>query len=199
MQPLEDAVQIRVGTGAGCASVPSPRGEESYVAAVEQIFGVGAEAVLALYPAASYPIPRKALSAIFGDLAQHCPTRRTLRALGASQVEPVRRYLFAYDFPSGPLAPFGAGHGMDMVFFWEDFAFLQHTPSAAETELAGRMMDYLIAFAATGNPEHGGAPGWPLYDPATDPYLKLDEVIEEASGFRGPECDFWDAVDAATR
>jgi len=168
--------------------------EADYEAAVEGLFGTGATLVLSAYPASAYPTPRDAMAAILGDLAQHCPSRRALRDAAGSQTEPVWRFLFAYDFVSGPLAPYGAAHGHDVAFFWKDFDFIDHSPTPAETALADAMMGYLVRFAATGDPNGDGAYGWPAYDAASDPYIVLDDPIAAGAGFHSAECDFWDQL-----
>jgi len=175
--------------------VPTPIVTEAdYEAAVTALFKEGAPAVLAVYPVANYPTPRHAMAMILGDLAQHCPSRRAARAATASQNEAVRRFLFAYGFETGPLAAFGAAHGHDVAFFWNDFASANITPSATEQELAYAMMDYFVRFAATGDPNGMGAVAWPEYEAASDEHLIFDDTIAVGSAWRTAECDFWDAL-----
>jgi para-nitrobenzyl esterase len=165
---------------------------EDYEQAIAQLFGVGATTVLAVYPAADYPTPRDAMVAVFGDLAQHCPSRRAARSVAKSQDEPVRRFLFSYGFESGPLAAFGAAHGHDVAFFWHDFSAPGPTPS--EQKLSDAMIRYLVQFAARGDPNTPELPPWPQNDTASEPYLVLDEPISQGSGFRDAQCDFWDSL-----
>jgi hypothetical protein len=82
------------------------------------------------------------------------------------------------------------------VFFWNDFPFVKHTPNVVETTLASQMMDFLLAFAETGDPTSRGVPS-PSYVVATDPYVRFDQNITTASMFRSAECDFWDALSDA--
>jgi para-nitrobenzyl esterase len=56
------------------------------------------------------------------------------------------------------------------------------------------MMDYWTRFAATGDPNGGGAVAWPRYDAASDPYLRLDTSLGADLGVRSASRDFWDAV-----
>ena len=56
------------------------------------------------------------------------------------------------------------------------------------------MIGYWSCFAATGNPNGGGAPEWPRATTGSDPYLKLDTTIAAGDGVRTAQCDFWDGL-----
>ena len=40
----------------------------------------------------------------------------------------------------------------------------------------------------------GAIPTWPVYDPATDPFLELDADPVAGQGIRTDKCDFWDSL-----
>jgi len=61
--------------------------------------------------------------------------------------------------------------------------------------LAELMAGYWGRFAATGDPNGGGAPAWPPYQPAEDRHLALDLVPAAGAGLRRAQCDLWDRVE----
>jgi carboxylesterase type B len=56
------------------------------------------------------------------------------------------------------------------------------------------MIGYWTRFAANTDPNGAGALAWPVYDPATDPYLNLDDTITSMAGLRAAKCDFWEKL-----
>ena len=69
-----------------------------------------------------------------------------------------------------------------------------YTPSAAEVTLSNETMDYWARFAATGDPNGGGAVQWLPYD-AAENILRLDDTIANLpGGYRNPECDYLSTV-----
>ena len=52
-----------------------------------------------------------------------------------------------------------------------------------------------INFATNEMPSAPGAPAWPAYDAATDPFLVLDETVSTGAGVRTAQCGFWDSID----
>ena len=70
----------------------------------------------------------------------------------------------------------------------------RYKPTAEETALSDTMIGYWSRFAATGNPNGGGAPEWPPAKAGSDPYLTLDTTITAADGVRTAQCDFWDGL-----
>jgi para-nitrobenzyl esterase len=69
-----------------------------------------------------------------------------------------------------------------------------YTPTPGEEALARSMMGYWTRFAAAGDPNGAGAPAWPRYEVASDPYVKLDDPIAKDERLHAERCDFWDAL-----
>jgi len=165
--------------------------EAQYHAELQRLFGASLAAeVEAQYPAATYPSPRDALVAVVNDVMEICPTRQLS---GAFAGDPdVRRFIYTHSFP-GPLARYHAAHGFDILLLFHDLALVGAT-SANDAALADAMMQYWVAFAATGDPNAAaGLPAWPSYAPQQDNYLALDWPLATAAGARTPQCDFWDS------
>jgi len=92
---------------------------------------------------------------------------------------------------------YGAFHTAELFFLFGNFNDGQqpgrgvvYTPSATDLTFSQAMMGYWARFAATGNPNGGGAVAWPLYDPTTDSMLQLDDTFVSINGYHNPQCDY---------
>lgn len=91
----------------------------------------------------------------------------------------------------------GAAHGVEVPFI---FGHVRARPEfqrpkvvpLTEAELAwgDTVRDYWIAFAKTGDPNGGGRPKWPEYQPGTDVMLDLGSEIKARSGIDKDQLDF---------
>ncbi|MCC6747028.1 MAG: carboxylesterase family protein [Deltaproteobacteria bacterium] len=156
-------------------------------------FGAKAPQVLAQYPLSSYASPAHAIADLLGDVGFVCPTRRTARAAVAGGVSSTYLYHFTQP-PSFALVPFLA------VFHTAELPFVFQNPGGAkpltaeEQQLARSMLGYWTRFAATGDPNGGGAPAWPAYAAGSDQHLELGPTIKVGSGLKQAACDFWDGL-----
>jgi para-nitrobenzyl esterase len=177
-------------------AVPMITTPAQYEMAVRMTFGpLGiADAVLAAYPVGDYPTPRAAYVQLTSDAKFVCGARRIARAAAAGQDEPVYRYHFTHALDSGPIAAFGAWHGLEVLFVFGVLDVAGYVPSAGEVALSQSMMGYWSRFGATGDPNGGSAVTWPEYDAALDNHLVLDDPIGTAEDVRTAQCDFWDSL-----
>ena len=60
------------------------------------------------------------------------------------------------------------------------------------------MQGYWTRFAASGDPNGGGATAWPPYETATDRHLLLVSPPSAGSAYLRDECAFWDTVAVAS-
>lgn len=177
-------------------SAPALQTEAQYEAAVRALVPLPALAdqVLAQYPAADFPTPRAAFVRLTTDAKFVCPSRSVLRARVAGG-RVAHRYVFTHALDSGPGRVFGAWHGLELAFVFDKLEIGGYVPSEAERSLARTMQAYWSSLAWHGSPSAPGAPAWPVYDRASDPYLVLDgDRVEVAHGFRTEACDFWDGL-----
>ncbi|MBZ0232337.1 MAG: carboxylesterase family protein, partial [Deltaproteobacteria bacterium] len=151
-------------------------------------YGALANAVLAQYPAASYPTPRAAYVRLTTDSRFVCPSREIAAHADAGQTEPVYRYFFRY-----AATALGAPHGIDVPFVFGTFDAIlvggtPYQPTATDLALAAAVQGYWSRFARTGDP--AGTPAWPAYG-ASDTALVLDAPLATEAGIRDADCDFW--------
>ena len=112
----------------------------------------------------------------------------------ASQDEPVYRYFFTHAL-SGPAGQQGAVHGLELFFVFQKLGLVPtYTASADDLAVEAALLGYWTRFAATGDPNGAGAPAWPEYQGAADPYLELAATPAAGEGVRTAKCDFWDAL-----
>jgi carboxylesterase type B len=83
---------------------------------------------------------------------------------------------------------------MELLWVFKHLTLADYVPSQAEIRLADSMIGYWTRFAANTDPNGAGALAWPVYDPATDPYLNLDDTITSMAGLRAAKCDFWEKL-----
>jgi para-nitrobenzyl esterase len=102
--------------------------------------------------------------------------------------------VFTQALESGPGRVFGAFHGLDVLFLFQQLTLGGYQPSADERAVAGAFAGYWTNLAATGDPNGAGLPAWPRYDARTDPYLHLGTPVEARAGYRGDRCDLWDRL-----
>lgn len=109
------------------------------------------------------------LDAIGGDAKFRIPGLRLLETQQKQQPR-VYSYLFTHESPARRGA-LGSCHALDLPFVFGTYfvpgqdKFAGTGPAVAK--LSGQMMDAWVAFAKTGNPEHGGIGDWKPYDTAS--------------------------------
>ncbi|MCA9547781.1 MAG: carboxylesterase family protein, partial [Myxococcales bacterium] len=174
---------------------PPLRTAAAYEAAVRAALGPVADAALALYPADAYDSPRDAYVQLASDAQFVCTARAAARAAAAAG-DPTFLYHFAQPLTqSAALRGFGAYHGIELFFVWDNLRLAGYQPSPAEAALAEAVGGYWTAFAEAGDPRTDGAVAWPPYGPATDEHLLLvGDGIAPGAGLKQAECDFWDRV-----
>jgi para-nitrobenzyl esterase len=143
--------------------------------------------VLKQYPVRDYATPRAAFDAIVTDLTFVCPTRGGAQILAASQPQ-IFMYNFTNSLNLGMARDFGAFHGLELSFVFNNFNF---PISAEQRQLGDRMLQYWTNFAKQGDPNAAGLPTWPRYTPQNDNFLTLDTTITAGSGLRKTFCEFF--------
>ena len=173
--------------------------EAAYVSWARTTFGPTlGDQVLALYPSSAYSSPENAAIAATSDRLYNCPSRRWARLAATAGLAKVYRGLQNHTHANGPSVVLGPYHASDVHFLFRNFdnnLFLgsPYTPTAAELKLSARMIRYWARFAATGNPNGGGATSWPEFEDNAENHLLLDIPFVAGTNFHAAGCDLWDA------
>ena len=153
-----------------------------------------ADQVLSLYPPKDYDTPEYALDAIHSDYQITCEIRNTALAAAGAQRPPVWRYLYTHRFANSDfLAPYRAFHTAELFFIFGDFSNVagsEYFPTSAEAQFSLAMMGYWTRFAATGDPNGGGAVQWLPYDSANEHMLQLDDTFTPINGYHVSQCNY---------
>ncbi len=149
-----------------------------------------AQTILALYPVKENGSPRGAYNHVLRDVLFLCPARQLARNL----VEHGQK-VYAYQFTHAPKNLFtwwnglGAFHAAELPFVFGATRGLLRIDTAQERALSSAMIGYWTRFAATGNPNGGGAPQWPEYTRQAEPHLVLDLRIAQSAQLDKAHCD----------
>jgi para-nitrobenzyl esterase len=154
-----------------------------------------ADQILAMYPASNYASPLEAYVQVTTD-AKFTSTATydaCVAALGQSDA-PVWRYFYAHHLDSGTAIEkaLGAWHGQELAFVFIDLGAGGYQPSSGELALGATIDSDWAAMAAMGAPT--SAPTWPKYDPASDPYVQLDDTVTTGTGLRSAQVKFWNQI-----
>jgi para-nitrobenzyl esterase len=134
------------------------------------------------YPGASPALLLARMTTDSGFLASATAQAERKAALGGA---PAHLYLFTWPSPAGP-ARWGATHGIDVALaFHNADAPITGEGAPRARRLADDLAGAWVRFAATGDPDGGGLPRWPAYDPGTRETLVLgDTTTVEADPLR---------------
>ena len=127
-------------------------------------------------------------------------TARSFARLTTAQGKNAYVYLFTRVGDDSVNRRRGAYHSSDITFtFGRPHPILESAGRTAyDSTLADAMTDYFVAFATTGDPNGlpnaGRQPKWPLYEPATDPYMELGPQVAARSALRRAVYDSLDVV-----
>ncbi|MGY1720987.1 carboxylesterase/lipase family protein [Blastococcus sp. SYSU DS0552] len=179
--------------------------EADYRVVLGSVFGEGAGAVLAQYPASAYPSPLRALAAVNSDADSALSTCEHVDAYDTLARPPVPAPVFAYqfrdetadpllDFPY-PAYPEDAQHATELPYLFP--GLFGDGLDAEQEQLSTAMVRYWTNFAAHGNPNGPGVPTWTRYrapadvqglDIASDGGIGPVDVAAEA------DCAFWSTL-----
>lgn len=162
-----------------------PRTQAGFRQWAGQTFGPAADTVVALYRPADDGAVEEATMRVMTDAFMTCPTRIAAKAM-AGAGRKTWRYFFTRVAPGG--ASLGAFHAAEIAYvFGSKPAWLPR--DATDEALSRAMMGYWTRFAATGDPNGGGAPMWPASEGAADGYLELGDRLTGSRGVRTAACD----------
>ncbi len=137
-----------------------------------------------------------AAATAFGD-QRYVISARYLAEQMATVSSPGRTYYFSFvpEARRGALA--GAPHGSEVAYVFGDPGDpeAENYPGADGAALADAMAGYWTRFAATGDPNGGGAPDWPEYEAESDIWMVLDAPAPKAEpGVIGDRLDLLETM-----
>ncbi len=101
---------------------------------------------------------------------------------------------YLYQFTRVPPIPnsdyYGAFHAAEIAYAFDNLATSDRPHTKADRQLAETMSSYWVNFAATGDPNGDGLPGWPAYESDTEPYMDLGDAIRAGHHLLQRENDF---------
>lgn len=165
---------------------------KGYQATLHFIFGDQAAALEKLYPVEKPQDIGPALNGLLGD-AFVAGTRRMVRNMAAAG-SPAYLYQFTRLSDVAAAAGVGCFHGSELPYVFGNLGPVGR--DARDRDLAEAVMGYWTRFAATGDPNGGGAVDWPRYEATTDQHLILDAPITTGTKLRQEQCDVRDQLTA---
>jgi para-nitrobenzyl esterase len=197
-----NGVPLIVGTNADegtifLLSVPL-NGPEAYRQLVRGMYGLHADEVLTLYPAASRAEVRAALNKILTDSA--FVTGARIFARTASKVNP-RTFMYQFtrvrsDFGSHRL---GAFHGSEIPYVFGNLGAFGAAAENQDRSLSRTMSAYWVRFATSGDPNSLGRLYWPAYTTDNDEYIEFGTEITVKSGLRKGNAELFERIAAERR
>lgn len=170
--------------------------EAAYEALVLTQFGPNlGNLILTRYPAPAYTSPTAAYVAFTTDVQFICAARRVAQQ-AAMHSQPVFTYRFSKSFESTVLENFGAFHGIELFYLFQQMSALDgYVATAADQRVEADMASYWGSFARNGHPN--GVEGvartqWEPFSPTADNVLMIDKETTQVSEPRASECEFLD-------
>jgi para-nitrobenzyl esterase len=169
----------------------------SLVEAIKEQYGPLADRALALYGlnGGTEPPPNP----LFGTVLAQWATDSQFRCGTVAELvwhtgagNPGYQYEFARAAPGREAA--GAAHGSEVPYVFGNLDRVVHPPKydAADRQVSAAMQKYWTNFAKTGDPNGGGLPRWPKFDPAARAYLEFTADGPVArEGLRRQVCDLY--------
>ncbi len=196
----QQAVPVIVGSNADEGTVVTPPAAApgsvaAYERMAEERFGDLAPEFLSLYPATNPEEVRTAFRQAEGDRLITWKVRAWARDMSRLSA-PVYRYLFDHAPPTAAGREYGAYHGAEIPYVFDNLAVLGDHVDEADRELARLMSSYWVNLVRSGDPNGEGLPVWPPYEDTTARTLRLDIPVRVEEGVRAAASDFWERVAA---
>jgi len=169
-----------------------PRSLEDYRTWVASRFGGLADEFYRVYRARVEDLPRTYLDAQ-RDLSFGVEMRRWARLAAAGDAD-VYFYYFTHAPPIRNRAFYGAHHGAEIVYAFDNLGRVDREFEAPEFELAETMSGYWTSFAAGGNPNGSGRPLWLAYDGESEGYLEIGDMMRMGVRLLQEKLDFMERV-----
>ena len=187
--------------------VPDGAAFEGYV---RSVYPELADEMLAHYDASSPDAAKAAIDKVIHDMYFAGPVRAHAESQAAAGA-PTWLYHFTHVPPTPWGADLGSHHAAELVYVFGTLTRREEggerplglTPVGDYTDtdmtLSATMRGYWVQFAATGNPNRGGLPPWPVFDPETDRHLELSSTIAPGTAVDTEGAALWEELEASRR
>ena len=157
-----------------------------------------ADTIFKLYPMRDRYSGFKAMNLITGDMSSTAPMRRTVRNMAKIGTK-AWLYHFTYTRSDFMGKRFGAWHGSDIRFVFDNLEGGRPKVTASDSRVADTMSALWVQFATTGDPNGPGRPQWPPYERAKEPYLEIGDRNQVKYSLRKASCDIFERIEADKR
>jgi para-nitrobenzyl esterase len=156
-----------------------PKTAEEYRKQIRDQHGYNADIYLSHYPASNDEEAARSQLQASRDTAFGVANYMWANAQAAHGKGRVFVYRFTRKVPgTGQYAKYGAFHTGEVPYAYDNLKFVDRPWEAVDHALATTMSSYWAAFVATGDPNAGGQPKWPAYEPEGRKVMLLGNVIE---------------------
>jgi para-nitrobenzyl esterase len=139
-------------------------------------YGADSSGFLQLFPATNDSEAAKSQTSLMRDLM--FGVQNYTLAEKQAEGSPVYVYRFAHPLP-GP-AQYGAFHGGEIVYAYDNLSYLQRPWERVDSGLADIMSAYWYNFVVSGNPNGKGLPPWPVFHSPVDTTMVFTETAHAA-------------------
>ncbi|WP_158829809.1 carboxylesterase/lipase family protein [Mucilaginibacter lacusdianchii] len=166
--------KVPVLIGSNSAEVPAGFVNASSKEALLSLFGNKQAEAGAVYDPEGNIEFAKMLTLVNTDKVWAEPARFTAKAVVAGGM-PAYIYLFNYVSPAmQQFMRYGAAHASEIGYVFDNLSARNRAAATPRDAEVARMMNtYWSNFAKTGNPNGGGLPEWPVYDPKNNQLLEI--------------------------
>ncbi|MEX0679705.1 MAG: carboxylesterase family protein [Pirellulales bacterium] len=184
--------------GTSLAGALAPTKMAPFLASTKSKYTGLSERFLKVYPVTSDSDVRDAFLHSLRDEWFSWEMRTWVRMMRKAGL-PAYLYYFTRVPPRADAEKYGAFHAAEIVYAFDNLAGTSWNPEPADRALADAMSSCWVRFAASGDPNGGKLPNWPVYDESSEPFLEFGDSVGAGSHLLKSECDFFDDYFRAKR